>query len=193
MTIYSFFAIAATILSLVSYIPYLRDIRLGKTKPHIFSWVVWTLMTGIFFFAQLSDGAGIGALTSGVTTCLCLYIIFASLKQSDKSIKSIDYFSLAISIVALLIWYFVKTPLYSVILITIADIAAFLPTIRKSYMKPYSETLSTFVMAGIKHTLNVFSLERITLISSFYTFYLIGANVFFVSLLILRRKALKDE
>ena len=132
MTIYSFFAIAATIISLVSYMPYLRDIKLGKTKPHVFSWIVWTLMTWIFFFAQISDGAGIGSLTSGVTTCLCIYIIFASLKQSDKSIKPIDYFSLVISIMALLIWYFVKTPLYSVILITISDMAAFLPTIRKS-------------------------------------------------------------
>ena len=190
MTIYTLFAFLATALSIIGYIPYIRDLRKGKTKPHIFSWIIWTMMTAIFFFAQVSDGAGIGALTSGVTTILCLYVIAVSLKLSDKSIKPIDYLSFGISLIALAIWYFVKTPVYSVILITLSDMMALVPTVRKSFMKPYSETLSTYSISGLKHFINLFSLERITFVSSFYTIYLVLANIFLVTFLVLRRRVI---
>ena len=35
----------ATFLVLVGYIPYLRDIIKGKTKPHIYSWFLWSFVT----------------------------------------------------------------------------------------------------------------------------------------------------
>lgn len=189
---YSFFALLASSLVIIGYIPYIRDIRAGKTKPHIFSWFVWTLMTGIYLFAQLSDGAGIGALTMGATSLMSLYIIIISLKQSERSIKPIDWLSFIISLTALISWILVRTPLYAVILIVIADITAFLPTIRKSYHEPYSETVATFAIAAIKHVINIFSLQSITFISSFYTFYLIIVNIAFVTMLLIRKSKVKD-
>lgn len=187
---YSLFAFLASILAIIGYFPYIRDIRAGKTKPHMFSWFVWTLMTGIYLFAQLSDGAGIGALTMGVTTLMSLYIIIISIRKSERTIKLVDWISFIISLIALVSWILVKTPLYAVILIVIADIAAFMPTFRKSYNNPNSETVETFAIAALKHVLSIFSLQSITFISSFYTFYLIFINTVFVSMLIIRRRVL---
>ncbi len=42
-----------TILSIalifVGYIPYIRDIFRGKTHPHVFSWIVWSILNFCLF------------------------------------------------------------------------------------------------------------------------------------------------
>lgn len=40
------------ILGIVGYIPYLRDVLRGKTKPHVYTWFVWGLITLIIFALQ---------------------------------------------------------------------------------------------------------------------------------------------
>lgn len=189
MTSYTFFALLASFISIASMIPYIKDIQSKKTKPHVFTWFVWTLMTGIFFFAQLSDGAGVGSLTAGVTTVLCIYILIASFRQGEKLVKPSDWISFSLSLLALLAWASTKSPFYSVILITCADAIAYIPTIRKSYSQPYSETLSTHFFSGIKHSINLLSLANFTFISSFYTICLVVINYCFTAFLLVRRKA----
>lgn len=49
----------AVIIALWSYIAYIRSIFAHQTQPHIFSWSIWTLTTGIAFFAQVAGGGGI--------------------------------------------------------------------------------------------------------------------------------------
>jgi len=44
--------IIATVLVFIGYIPYLRDIVKGKTKPHIYSWFLWCFVTLIAFALQ---------------------------------------------------------------------------------------------------------------------------------------------
>ncbi|MCU6711451.1 TDP-N-acetylfucosamine:lipid II N-acetylfucosaminyltransferase [Paenibacillus sp. J5C_2022] len=41
MTYKELLAIAATLLTYIGFIPYIRSILLGKIKPHIFSWIIW--------------------------------------------------------------------------------------------------------------------------------------------------------
>jgi hypothetical protein len=193
MTLNTVFAVTATIISIISFIPYLRDLRAHKIKPHLFSWVVWSLMTLIYFFAQVSGGAGIGALTTAITGIMTIYIAIVAFRHSDKIIKRVDWISLAISLIALVSWVATNNPVFAVILISISDFAGFLPTVRKSYADPYSETLSLYFMAGIKHILVIFSLQQITLTTSFYTFVLIIENCLFVLMLLYRRNKLKHR
>ena len=193
MTLNTVFAVTATIISIISFIPYLRDLRAHKIKPHLFSWVVWSLMTLIYFFAQVSGGAGIGALTTAITGIMTIYIAIVAFRHSDKIIKRVDWISLAISLIALVSWVATNNPVFAVVLISISDFAGFLPTVRKSYLEPYSETLSLYFMAGIKHILVIFSLQQITLTTSFYTFVLIIENCLFVLMLLYRRNKLKHR
>jgi len=61
-----------------------------------------------------------------------------------------------------------ETPLWSVIIITVADMFAYFPTFRKSRSKPYSETLITYTLSLLKIGLSVIALENITIITSMY-------------------------
>ena len=67
--------LVATFLVLVGYIPYLRDIIKGKTKPHIYSWFLWSFVTLIAFALQISGGAGSGAFVTLAAAIMCIAVI----------------------------------------------------------------------------------------------------------------------
>ena len=39
----------AIALTLYAFIPYIRSIRYGEVKPHLFSWVIWGTTTFVVF------------------------------------------------------------------------------------------------------------------------------------------------
>jgi hypothetical protein len=50
---------------------YFRSAWKKHTKPHAFSWIIWSLLAGIGFFAQITKQAGAGAWALGATSILC--------------------------------------------------------------------------------------------------------------------------
>lgn len=83
-------AILASAIGFLGYIPYYRDIFAGRTKPHVFSWFVWGLVTGIAFFAQIMAGGGAGAWVTGFTSALCTSIAIIALYKGENTITKID-------------------------------------------------------------------------------------------------------
>ena len=56
-----FLSAIAIALTLIAFLPYIRSILRGKTKPHVFSWLIWGTTTFVVFLAQLADEGGVGA------------------------------------------------------------------------------------------------------------------------------------
>lgn len=52
-------AAAAIALTFAMFVPYIRSIHQGRTKPHAFSWIIWSLGTLIVFFAQSAARGGL--------------------------------------------------------------------------------------------------------------------------------------
>lgn len=57
----------AIILTFVAFVPYVRSILQGQTKPHVFSWIIWGTTTLIVFLAQLEAHGGVGAWPIGIS------------------------------------------------------------------------------------------------------------------------------
>lgn len=178
----------ATMIALISYVPYLRDVLANKTKPHMFTWLIWGTLTLVAFLGQISGHAGPGAWPAGITTILCFSIFFMALFRGNKNIAKLDFLMLAGACLSLFLWFFVKQPTLSIILVTLTDMLGFVPTIRKSWHKPQEETVSTFALSAVKHFISLFAIRNYSLITTLYPAYLVVANVLFVSLLISRRK-----
>jgi hypothetical protein len=178
----------AIVMTLVGYSFYFRDIFAGKTKPHAYSWLVWALLTAIAFAGQLHDNGGAGAWVTGVTAAISFIIFFLAIKRGEKNVTRSDKINLAAALLAILPWLLIGDPLFSVILITIIDFLGFLPTIRKSWHKPHEETLIHYVLAGLKFVLAILALDIYTLTTWLYPASLVAANLFFVIMLISRRK-----
>jgi len=185
--------IIAILMALYSYVPYVKDIFAGKTKPHAFTWLVWGLLTSIAFFGQMADKGGPGAWVTGISAALCIFTFFLALQKGEKNITKSDWFSLGACGVAMVLWFLTKTPLWSVILVTVIDLLAFYPTIRKSYWKPYEETLVTYLISGLKFIIAIIALENFSVITWLYPASLIFINLGFVWMLVVRRRATKPN
>lgn len=180
----------ATIIAFVSYIPYLRDILANKTKPHAFTWLIWGTLTLIAFLGQVSGNAGPGAWPAGLTAALCFLIFFFALKRGSKNIVKLDFVMLGGAIISLFLWFVIKQPTLSIVLVTLTDMMGFVPTVRKSWLRPGEETLSAFVLSAVKHFISLFAIKNYSLITTLYPAYLVIANLLFITLLISRRKTL---
>jgi hypothetical protein len=182
--------IAATVIALISYIPYFRDIVARKTRPHAFTWLIWGTLTAIAFVSQIVGEAGPGAWVTGFTALVCLVIAGIAAFDGERNITRVDWLALAGAGVALIAWFLTRGPLLAVILITIIDEIGFVPTLRKSYYRPHEETVSTFFMSGFKWVLGLVALERFTVTTALFPLSIVLASWLFVVMLLVRRRQL---
>lgn len=115
--------IIATILVFIGYAPYIRDVISGKTKPHLYSWFLWSFVTLIAFALQWSGGAGIGSLITLAAGLMCgVVFVLGLIKKSTVNIVAIDTVFLILAFVALGLWVFAKQPVLSILLTTLIDV-----------------------------------------------------------------------
>ncbi len=184
--------ILAVFLTFIGYVPYIRDTIKGKTKPHAYSWFLWSASTGIVFALQVSDGAGIGALITIAAVLIAGFIFVLSLRAGKQDITRSDTIFFILSLIALVIWLFAKQPVISVILLSVAELLAFIPTIRKSWNNPHSETLSSYLINISRFTMGIYALQNYSIITTFYPVSQLLANgVFSISLMVRRRQLAK--
>ena len=160
---------AAIALTFVLFFPYIRSIRRGETKPHVFSWFIWGLGTLIVFCAQLAGHGGIGAWPIGVSGLITSYIaLLAYLKRSDSSITRTDWAFLLTALSALPFWFVTSDPLWTVVILTTADLVGFGPTFRAAYRRPHDERIWFFALAAARNLLVILALEHYSLTTALF-------------------------
>jgi len=182
-----------SIIAIILYSYYLVRVLRGETKPHPYSWLIWCLVAGISGFGQLDGGAGSGAWVTLTSSFMCFLIFLSSLKFGEKKIHLFDTVCLIVSLLAIPLWILTNTPLYSVILVTIVDTVGFIPTIRKSYFKPYEEAVLTYIASALKNILGILALEKYSLLTLCYPAVLLITCTLFSILLLIRRDALRRD
>lgn len=177
----------AVILTVAAYIPYYRDILRGKTHPHVYSWSLWAVLTAILAGLQLQGGAGTAAWVTVVVGILCVGVVGLSLRKGKRDITTTDSIVAGLALVAIVFWLLADKPLVSTVLAITADMLAFIPTVRKTYHKPYSETLSMYVTNVIRFMLAFAAIETYTFLSAAWIITWVTANALFSAMLIVRR------
>jgi len=185
-------ATVAVILTFVAYIPYYRDILKSKTRPHIYSWSLWGLLTVLLVVLQIKGGAGAATWVTATAGLLCFGVVLLSLKNGKKDITTSDTVVAILSLLAIGFWLIADQPVISINLVIVADILAFIPTVRKSYYDPYSETLSLYVTNALRFTLALFAVENYTYLSTSWIVAWVIGNALLSILIFLRRKQIKE-
>ncbi|MFC1747794.1 hypothetical protein ACFL2V_03220 [Pseudomonadota bacterium] len=183
----------AIAITFIAFMPYIRSIRIGKTKPHIFSWIIWGTTTFVVFLAQLSDAAGAGAWPIGVSGLITLYVAYlAYVHKSDTSITSVDWAFLIVAMSALPFWYITADPLWAVVILTTVDVLGFGPTVRKAYVRPYEENVLFYTLFVVRNAISIAALEHYSLTTVLFPL-VIGLASFGLVLLILLCRWAKRE
>ena len=115
-------------------------------------------------------------------------ITVLALFKGKRDFPLVDWLCLMAALAAVGLWLYTKNPVSAVVLITITDTFAFLPTVRKGYGKPNEETAATFALSGTKYFLSLFALNRFTVTTALYPSVLVTLNALFVAMLLIRRK-----
>ncbi len=187
------FGLISMALAIVSFFPYIRDILLKKTQPHIYSWLVWSILQSVGVIAMFIGGAKFGSLGLAVGALFCISIFFLCFKYGTKNITIFDSLCLSAAIIVIFVWLFQKDPTLSVILITLIDFMAFLPTYRKGFTEPKTETISTYLISAISNFFALFAVENYSIVTSLYITSLVITNIILVLILVFRRKILSAK
>ena len=183
-----FFALIATIIEVVAYFPYLKDIFSLKTKPHAYTWLIWIITSGTAAIGVLYGGGRWGALGVIVGMFLISIVFLFSLKYGTKNITIGDTMILIAALCAIFVWWQLEQPLLAVTMVSIIDIFGYIPTFRKSYQDPWSETLIfwiAFVLSGI---FAIMALSEYNILTTTYLIAVTFANASLVLFIFFRRR-----
>ena len=182
------FSTLAVVVTFALFIPYIRSIQRGETKPHVFSWVIWGLGTLIVFFAQLAGGGGLGAWVIGISGLISSYIaLLAYLKRGDTVITKSDWMFFGAALCALPCWFLTSNPLWAVVTLTLVDLFGFGPTIRKAYAHPHEESAGFFALSTFRNLLVILALEHYSLTTVLFP-AAVGLSCLLVACLLVHRK-----
>lgn len=190
---HEFFGLAAFAISLWGSAVYIASIFKGETKPHVYTHLVWGIITAIAFFAQVYDNAGPGSWAIGLTAAACLFQAGLALKYGEKNITLTDKAALVTAFMAIAAWVITRDPLLSVILASIIDVVAFYPTFRKSWIKPWEENLAAYNIANVKLVLSLVAITNVTLTTTLYPVVGFAVNALFVVVCLWRRQSLSNS
>ena len=149
----------------VSLVPYFISTLRGRTKPHVFTWVIWTLLTAMAFMVQFKSGAGPGAWATAFSAVSCIFILLASFRYGEKIITRSDW-------------------------ATFLAALGYYPTCRKSWHKPFEEMWQSHGLSAIKHILSLLALSTWSIATAFYPAGLVLMNLILISIILVRRRAL---
>ena len=184
-------AVIAAVLALIGGIPYLRDVFRGKVQPHPYTWLVGTVVSAITFFGMLVKGAGIGALPTAVAEIFTVIIFITSLRYGFKEIPKTDSLFLVIALLGIIPWILTKDPTLSIIIAVTIDVVSFIPTIRKTWKYPASESPTIYFMNVARHILTIFSLQTYNIATTLHSIAMILINTCMTVLVVRKQKSSK--
>ena len=94
MELKTYLGILPVALAVPSYWLYIRSIYKGATVPHMYSWLIWSILAGIGFAGQVSGDAGPGAWNTGITAVVCFIIFIIAIKKGDRKLTILDKYLL---------------------------------------------------------------------------------------------------
>lgn len=191
MSLKEAFAIVAAVVAFAGNIPYLRDVFTKRVKPHPYTWLVWSIVSGITLSGQIVKGAGIGALPTAVAEAFTVCIFLFSLQYGFKYVKKTDKYFLAVALLGLIPWVISDDPTISVIIAVSIDLVAFIPTIRKTWQKPKTETPALYGANVVRHVLTLLSLQTYNIATTLHSIAMIVTNTTMTSIILLKKSTRK--
>jgi hypothetical protein len=148
---------------------------------------------GTASIALLYGGGKLGALGIGAGTLLVFFVFALSLKFGTKNIKRGDAVALILALLAIVLWWRLKNPLLAVLTVSAIDGLGYIPTYRKCFTEPWSETLFFWAAMAASSLLGLLSVAEYNLLTVTYLVTLSAANIILLIICIIRRKSIPRD
>lgn len=171
----------------MSFLPYLRDIRRGNTTPHAYTWLIWAITQGTAAAAIWYGKGGFGGLGITVGSLFVVAIFFYSLKRGTRDITKSDTIMLLVAVLAIIVWWQLNNPLLAVLMVSAIDLVGYIPSVRKSYHEPWSETLVSWAGFNIGNLFALGALSEYNLLTLTYLGVMFLGNSVIIAVCLARR------
>lgn len=196
-----FLGAVSLVIAFAAYTVYVRDTLKKGVRPHILTWLAFCVFTGVGCVIQAKKGAGPGAWTLGITSASCLVIAGASAwkqRQENPDWKKFpreDWIWIVIAVAVFLVYLlFPSRPYVTAICATVADLAAYVPTLRQAWPDPYLECRMAYFLNSVKFVPTLWVLVLLGVVSistALYPAAVLVMNLIMVALLTYRRSVIK--
>lgn len=189
MDIKILFAGISVVVGFVSLVAYFKDILKGKTQPHLYTWLIWAITEGTATVAVWYGGGGLGAIHLTIGTISIIFVLFFSLisGRGSKNITRSDKVALMVALLAILVWWRLKNPVLAVFMVSGIDVIGYLPTFRKSYQEPWSESAITWLGFVAANVFAILALGEYNLLTLPYLISISTANIILIAICLIRR------
>jgi len=184
------FSIVAFIVGVVAFIPYIKDTLAGRTKPHAYTWLIWSITVAVAAAGVWYGSGGYTAVNLAIMAALTGGVFFLSLAYGTRNVTRSDAVLLALVLAAIIPWLIFKDPTFSVLMVTAIDMAGYFPSMRKSYAEPWSESLSSWALFTVTGLFLLLALNTYNIITMIYIFMSIIMNVILIGICLTRRRSI---
>jgi hypothetical protein len=184
---FALFGLLSGILSSLSYIPYIRDILRGKTKPERASFFIWSVLGCIAFVSQFAEGATWSLLLM-IETFIIFAVFLLSLKFGVGGFTRRDIFALAVAGFGLILWFLTRHAFLALFITIGIDSIGTVLSVIKSYEDPESETISMWATVSVAGVLALFAVGKWDFVLLAYPLYIALANFAVVVAILLGRR-----
>lgn len=169
-------AIIAALFAVAGNVPYIKNILEEKIRPHPYTWFVWSIVSGVTFFGQVSKGAGVAAIAFGASEIFTIIIFFLSIKYGFKDIPRRDIYFLIAALLGIVPWIVLNDATWSVVIMVAIDLVAFVPTLQKTWRKPGSESAILYTSNVFRHSLALLALSSYNVATMLHSISMIVTN-----------------
>jgi len=158
------FVFLAAGLSLFGGFGYVRDTLKGVTSPNRVTWGLWALEGIMAFFVEVQEHVGLASVMTLMLGLVPLVVVVASFRNAH-AVWKIGRFDLSCGVVSfagLAFWALVHEPTIALTSFVAADQIAALPTLRKSWIAPMSESPRLFFLGSANCALTLLTLRHLT-------------------------------
>ncbi|MGE4351419.1 MAG: hypothetical protein AB7E52_04435 [Bdellovibrionales bacterium] len=191
MTNYVFFALIAFLCDLYASSRYIRSVWAGRTRPHVFSWVVCSFTAGIAAAVSFYEGAALIGLLLTVTAIFNLIIVFSSLKQGTRYVTRSDWWALGGALAAIPLWIVTKEPFAAAVCASTIAALGDIPTLRKAWHRPFEENGEMFFFFAIISLARLLATQPLTWTTAFYPGAGFVLQITVVGIVFFRRYAMR--
>ena len=158
------FVFLAIAVSLFGTWGYVRDTLRGTTSPHRVTWSLWGLEGVLTFIVEIQAHVGLASLMTLTMGFVPLVVVAVSFRNPHAvwQINGFDVLCGLVSVLGLVLWCFVDQATLALILFVAADQVAALPTLRKSWLVPHSETSRAYFMGSANCAITLLTLRHFT-------------------------------
>lgn len=173
------FIIVGTLLGAAGTVAYLVSTVKGRVRPNRVSFLLWSVVPMIAFFAQIKQGVGLVALMTFSTGFLPFTVFIASFfnKKSEWKLTMFDLICGVLSVAGLVLWMVTKVGNIAILFCIVADGLAAVPTVMKAYRYPDTEIAWPWIATVAGVVLTLLTISTYTFANSGFILYILFMNL----------------